>query len=353
MKLVFLGDISLNGNYIQKNIENNNPFFVDFSDSDYVVGNIECLAKGDGENLLKNPRLKTRKATLSLLKNINLNIGQLAHNHVYDNLRKGFEDTIDFFVENNIKYLGASQESGLVDKPVILKNNDISVCLLNYVTKDTNPNLPIDADVYLNWFDEKKVITDIKKYKRQCDFVVLLLHWGGKMEGAMLPDFDQVGLAHRLVDAGADLIVGNHSHTVQPCEIYKSKHIYYSLGNFCFSDDFSEKQKCLISMDLIRHRYSRVLFVNLNKENMVVSSCYSYRNKKDEVSLVKRRARIALLLYQKIFKIIFCNKRIWQIYRKCFVLFRPINKILFDCNVSFINVVKTIEAKKILKILTK
>ena len=313
MKLVFLGDISLNGNYIQKNIENNNPFFVDFSDSDYVVGNIECLAKGDGENLLKKPRLKTSKATLSLLKNINLNVGLLAHNHVYDNLRKGFDDTIDFFVENNIKYLGASIESSLVEEPVILKNNDTSVCLLNYVTRDTNPNLPDDADVYLNWFDEEKVLADIKKYKYICDYVVLLLHWGGKMEGAMLPNFDQDGLAHRLVDAGADLIVGNHSHTIQPYEIYKNKYIFYSLGNFCFSDDISNDGKCLISMDLIRNRYSRVLFVNLDKENMIITSCYSFRNRLDEVSVVGKD-RSALLLYQKLFKIIFCDKRIWQIF---------------------------------------
>ncbi len=211
MKIVFVGDISLNGFYVKKEVLGKNPFDVDFSNCDYVVGNIECLAKGDGENLLKNPRLKTNVSTLNLLKSIGVNIALLAHNHVYDNLRKGFDDTIEFFVNNNIKYLGASTEVGLECEPIILKDKGTSVCLLNYVTKDTNPNLPIDADVYLNWFKEESVIEDIKKYKKKCNYVFLLLHWGGNMEGAMLPDFNQKEIAHKLIDAGADLIIGNHS----------------------------------------------------------------------------------------------------------------------------------------------
>ncbi|MEZ5146693.1 MAG: CapA family protein [Bacteroidales bacterium] len=41
-------------------------------------------------------------------------------------------------------------------------------------------------------------------------------------------------MGRRLIDAGADLIIGHHSHTVQPFEIYKGKYIFYSLGNFVF-----------------------------------------------------------------------------------------------------------------------
>jgi len=51
----------------------------------------------------------------------------------------------------------------------------------------------------------------------------MFLHWGGNMEGAKFPDWNQPKEAKDFIDAGADLIVGNHSHTIQPYEIYKGK----------------------------------------------------------------------------------------------------------------------------------
>ena len=50
----------------------------------------------------------------------------------------------------------------------------------------------------------------------------------------MRPILQQVAEAHRLVEAGADIIIGHHSHTLQPVERYKGSTIYYSIGNFIF-----------------------------------------------------------------------------------------------------------------------
>ena len=220
--------------------------------------------------------------------------------------------------------------------------------MLNYVTKDTNPNLPIDADVYLNWFKEESVIEDIKKYKKKCNYVFLLLHWGGNMEGAMLPDFNQKEIAHKLIDAGADLIIGNHSHTIQPYEIYNGKYIFYSLGNFCFSDDFSDNGDCLISMDLIRYRYSRVLFVDFKDGDIKVDFCCSFRSEDDDVCLIRKNRKI-VSLFQILFKIVFFKKFFWDVYRKFFVLLRPINSLFFDKNEKLIDFIKRVNINKIKK----
>ena len=57
-------------------------------------------------------------------------------------------------------------------------------------------------------------------------------HWGWENEA--LPSARQQELAHRLIDAGADAIIGAHPHVTQGAEMYRGKPIIYSLGNFLF-----------------------------------------------------------------------------------------------------------------------
>ena len=71
--------------------------------------------------------------------------------------------------------------------PIYIKNG-IKIAILNYVIKDTNPKLPKDAKVNPNWFYLKKVEEDISKLKNKMDYIILDPHWGGKIQGAKLPD---------------------------------------------------------------------------------------------------------------------------------------------------------------------
>jgi len=313
MKINFLGDISLNDDYIRLYKEGKNPFAEIepvLAEADFVVGNLECLAKGDqGENELKKPRLATTLETLNYLKNIRLKVASLAHNHVYDHLEDGFSNTTNFLKANAIQYLGAGFTPEEAAKPVILKHGDISVGLLNYVTADTNPNLPENAGIFLNDFDINKCKNDIMELKSQVEHVVLLLHWGGRVEGGLYPDWDQPRIARTLIDAGADLIIGHHSHTVQPFEVYKGKYIFYSLGNFCFSDywfdgefyrlDSGRKQTIILNVSFANNKYvvnysffeNRIdTFVNIVKYGMV----FQNRN--------------------HFYKFILKNKTIWNMY---------------------------------------
>ncbi len=197
--------------------------------------------------------------------------------------------------------------------------DNIKFCFLNYVTHDTNPNLPEDATVFLNWFKEKKVITDIKKYKSQVDNIILCLHWGGKCEGGYYPDWKQPEIAHKLIDAGADIIVGGHSHTLQPFEKYKEKFIYYSLGNFCFSDIISDGK--LIEIERGKRTEGAILQVPLetNQSNKIIpienQNLFIYHNEKVKFKLYKRL---------RWFKIIKRYRLIWWLYYLKYRYFDPI-----------------------------
>ncbi len=82
------------------------------------------------------------------------------------------------------------------------------------------------------WAGTDEIIKEIKKIRNKVDFVIVSLHWG--IEFKQIPTGTQVKKAHRLIDAGADLILGHHPHVLQSIEYYKGKYIVYSLGNFVF-----------------------------------------------------------------------------------------------------------------------
>ncbi len=78
----------------------------------------------------------------------------------------------------------------------------------------------------------EKVVKDVLKHKRPNNLVIVSFHWG--VEGLNVPTDDQRTMAHAVIDAGANLVLGHHPHVLQGIETYHGKHIVYSLGNFVF-----------------------------------------------------------------------------------------------------------------------
>lgn len=266
LAVAFLGDVCLNDDYNNFWQEGLKPFTQIaelLSKADLVVGNLECLARGDqGTNPLKPYTLTAVPETLGYLKDIRLGLACLANNHIYDNLDSGFAKTLDILEAAGIAHTGASLE-GREDEPFIFCSGGLRIGILNYVTRDTNPKRPAGARVELNWLTLDKVEKDIRSLRNEVDQVVIFPHWGGRMEGSMYPEPALKDLAYKLVDLGADLIVGHHSHTLQPFEIYRGKHIYYSLGNFCFSDVYKDGIKS--ESDYLRTRRSMLLRVDFRE----------------------------------------------------------------------------------------
>lgn len=331
MKVCFVGDISLNGIYMDYFTEGKNPFkniAAILQESDYTIGNLESFAKGDDrENLLKAPRLTTTVETLNYLKSINLDVACLANNHVYDHLESGFTKTVAFLDQNGIKHLGADKSKKEASKPLILGESSIKMGLLNYVTYDTNPNLPEDALITPNYFEFEKAVTDIQKLKSKVDHIVLQLHWGGRVEGGLYPDYNQPQIAKQLIDEGADLIIGHHSHTFQPFEIYKGKYIFYSLGNFCFSDYwFEEKYYPLIK----RRRVTGILFVTFSQSSYDIGVKF-YRNC---ISHFKAMGDYSLQNHNRYFRVLQTSKILWSLY---FFYHKKIEPFFLFLNRSDIN----------------
>ncbi len=91
------------------------------------------------------------------------------------------------------------------------------------------------------WADEGKIKVDIATAKKSADIVIVSYHWG--VEYVTKPSARQRTLAHMTVDAGADVVLGNHPHWIQPVELYNGKFIIYAHGNFVFDQEWSAETK--------------------------------------------------------------------------------------------------------------
>lgn len=326
MIISFLGDISFNDDYIKLFDENVNPFadVQCYLEDTYVIGNLECTAKGDdGENLQKKPRLKTDIPVLDYLKTLNVSIVSLANNHVYDNLKSGFEKTVKFLDNNQIEYFGAASSGEDVSKPIYIEEDGIKVVVLTYVTEDTNPTIPESSGVRVNSYNKDKVLNDINKYKDICDHLVLFLHWGGIMEGSKYPHYQQIVDSRQFVKEGAGLIIGHHSHTLQPFEKRKDKYIFYSLGNFCFADiHFEGKVRNMISGP---YKYSLIVKTHFNKYDysieLIPIKNEDLHIKYDKGSLLKLKTR-------NFFFLLISLKPCWYIYFMIEKYIKPVWKQL-------------------------
>lgn len=310
-EIKFIGDISLNGGYIDLKKNDKNPFekLNEHLKNSFVVGNLECLSEGQGFNILKKPRLKTSIETLEYLKRINLKLALLANNHVYDNLSEGFKKTIDFLKENNISYIGAGFNEIDAQKPHIETINGKRVCFLNYVHHDTNPNLPDRCEIFLNWYSLQKIKEDLHIFKQKTDYLVVNLHWGGKLEGASYPHWEQFKDAEDIIGFGADLIIGHHSHTLQPYEVIGNKYVFYSIGNFCFSDFLSDgklikkdyklwDKAMIVSVD---NNFKDINYKLIKNNNLYLDFCDEdkkyYHRKLNSFRLIRKKYLVWVVYY--------------------------------------------------------
>ncbi len=100
-----------------------------------------------------------------------------------------------------------------------------------------------------NELDMTVVKQMITKAKQQAKFLIINIHWGEEYQ--QKSNKFQQELGHKLIDLGADAIIGHHPHVVQEMERYKGKPIFYSLGNFIFDQYFSKETQEGLSIGLI------------------------------------------------------------------------------------------------------
>ena len=160
----------------------------------------------------------------------------LANNHVFDYGEDAFFDTLSTLDEYGIAYSGAGKNASDAQKPYYFIVNGRKIAYISATRAEKHiltPEATADSPGVFRCYDNERLLEVIEETKRNCDYVIVLVHWGTEYS-AKLEKVQREG-AHQYIDAGADLIVGTHAHQLQGIEFYKGKAIFYNLGNFWFN----------------------------------------------------------------------------------------------------------------------
>jgi poly-gamma-glutamate synthesis protein (capsule biosynthesis protein) len=172
------------------------------------------------------------------LQQLSINIVSLANNHFFDLGPEGAEHTIQLLDEMGIKHIGAGRNLEEAQRPVVETINEKKVAFLAFCDwrNETVGWCPFATEDQpgVNPMYDDYVVDEIKKYKAQSDYVVVMPHWG--KEHTWVTTNHVYAMAKKMRKAGADLILGSHPHRVQPVVNYKHASVAYSMGNFLFPD---------------------------------------------------------------------------------------------------------------------
>ncbi len=234
LNLLFFGDLMLDRN-VKTVIGTSSPeiLLADlqekgiFAGRDLISANLEGAVIQDGEywppaNIYD---FSFSPEFVASLKPLGFDFFNLANNHLSDQGENGIIETEKNLSDLDFAFSGCRDQAAGDCTARIIERRGKKIGLAG-------------ASMVYGRFDENEFLQKIAELASTTDLVIAQVHWGTEYEH--YPAKNQIYLAHQIIDAGADLIIGHHPHVVSGAEIYENKLIFYSLGNFVFDQYFSQ-----------------------------------------------------------------------------------------------------------------
>jgi poly-gamma-glutamate capsule biosynthesis protein CapA/YwtB (metallophosphatase superfamily) len=209
-----------------------------FASGDMVFGNLETpIAGEDRGGFTGYPAFNAPDELLDALAEAHFTVLSTANNHALDRGRVGVERTLEKIRARGMVPVGSAASPEEAEQIVTIERHGVTLAFLAYTYGLNGGPLPMGRRYLVQTMDEQRIVADIARAREMADAVVLSLHWGE--EYAREPSTRQRRLARRLVEAGADVIIGHHPHVVQPYEWIEVDTalgqrrglVSYSLGN--------------------------------------------------------------------------------------------------------------------------
>jgi poly-gamma-glutamate synthesis protein (capsule biosynthesis protein) len=173
----------------------------------------------------------------------------LATNHSMNFGQAGLSDTITLLEQAGITPFGAGMNLEQARRPALFEVKGITFALLGYDAVSGSYYGAGETSAGTANAEPDHVIADIEAARKLADVVIPYFHWG--WEYTNTPNTQQQELAHHAIKAGADAVIGSHTHWVQAFESYQGVPIIYSLGNFVFDQMWSIETRRSIVVRLI------------------------------------------------------------------------------------------------------
>lgn len=306
MKLLITGDLVVSQSYDAEN--KIDPELISlFAQANFNIVNLEAPVTQSTSKILKTgPHLKSdEKSTLDVLKALNIHIAALANNHIKDYDEQGVLDTIAFCENNNIRAIGAGANLEAASQTTVLETPEAKIALINIAENEW-----ASADEKSAGANGMNLIKDTRKIqqaKKENDFVFVIVHGGHEYYNLPSPRMQEQYRFY--AEQGADLVVGHHTHCISGYEIHKSTPIYYSLGNFLFTNSNSNNDWYT----------GLILEINIDKNNLI-TFLHSVQQKKEDynISLLKNEDKNNIIQrVENYSRIIECRKRLseeWSLF---------------------------------------
>ncbi len=259
----FAGDVLLSeGCSVLNNvIRNDNDFTKSFDegllahmqDSDiFMLNNEFPYSKGGAPLPGKDFTFRADPAYASILESIGTDIVSLANNHAFDYGPDALDDTFTALRDVKMPYVGAGENINEAIKPAYMKINGRTICIIaatqiegSMSVPHTRPATETQNGVF-RCVDTTQINEVVADAKTKSDFVIIFIHWGTERTDQVREW--QKGTAMDLEGAGADLIIGAHSHCLQGIDYVNDTPVFYSLGNYLFNSN--SQDTCLVTLTL-------------------------------------------------------------------------------------------------------
>lgn len=249
---------------------------------DILVANQETMIGGEKLGLSTYPAFNSPYEVGDALKAAGVDIVTLANNHSLDRGEVAIKSAISHWDQINMPYTGAYKSKSDHDKIRTITKNNIRFAFLSYTYGTNGIPIPKGKDYLVNLIDKKKIQLDVQRAKATSDVVVVSMHWGNEYE--RLPNTYQKDLAKKLADMGVHIVIGNHTHVLQPPawvtgKTGKRSFVLYSLGNFLSAqDELYELIGGIASIEVVKTNYKNVEKIELSNPSFTATYNYYYKN---------------------------------------------------------------------------
>lgn len=254
--LVFTGDAcfayTFEGNYLAGGIENvvSKDLLTELQDADILMMNEEFPFSTRGTQAPdKQYTFRVDPKYVSAFTEMGVDIVSLANNHALDYGTEALEDSFTTLDDAGILYAGAGDTLERASQLQVIEANGKKFGYLaaSRVIPVGSWNIENNQPGMFCTYDETKLLAAIKAAKEECDFLTVYVHWG--IERNTTPEAYQTSLGKEYIEAGADLVIGAHTHCLQGIQYFDGKPVFYSLGNFIFNKTIDQTAAVKVTVD--------------------------------------------------------------------------------------------------------
>lgn len=201
--------------------------------ADLAFLNLECAVSDRGTPENKTYTFRGDPSAVRGARNAGVDVFSLANNHVLDYGVDAFYDTIRHVQAAGIKTTGAGRNLAEAQAPAVFEVGGRRVAFLGisaiipagkWKATATRPGFAYD--------DDEQIAAQVRAAKRVADIVIPYFHWG--IEYTYSPSAAQKRAARAAIRAGATMVIGGHTHVLQPVETYEGRLVAWSMSNLVF-----------------------------------------------------------------------------------------------------------------------